>query len=158
MSLNLSFGLETNIFMNTLSTFDNFFRPASVAIVGASPQRGNSRNTLVRVLLKHGYAGRVYPVSPSHAEIEGLKTFAAIDKLPETPDVALVITPASTVPGIIAECGAKGIRNAIVYSSGFEEIDSGKEHARRLVAAAKLHNVAVLGANCQGVWSVPTPW
>ena len=140
--------------MNTLRTFDNFFRPASVAIVGASPQRGNSRNTLVRVLLKHGYAGRVYPVSPSHAEIEGLKTFAAIDKLPETPDVALVITPASTVPGIIAECGAKGIRNAIVYSSGFEEIDSGKEHARRLVAAAKLHNVAVLGANCQGVWSV----
>ncbi len=140
--------------MNTLGTFDNFFRPASVAIVGASPQRGNSRNTLVRVLLKHGYAGRVYPVSPSHAEIEGLKAFAAIDKLPETPDVALVITPAPTVPGIIAECGARGIRNAIVYSSGFEEIESGKEHARELKAAAKQHNCSVLGANCQGVWSV----
>lgn len=140
--------------MNALATFDNFFRPASVAIVGASPQRGSSRNTLVRVLLKHGYAGRVYPVSPSHAAIEGLKTFAAISRLPETPDVALVITPAATVPGIIAECGAMGIRNAIVYSSGFEEIESGKEHARRLAAAAKQHNVAVLGANCQGVWSV----
>ena len=85
----------------------------------------------MRVLLKHGFPGRVYPVSPSHAEIEGLKAYASIAALPETPDLALVITPAHTVPGIIAECGAKGIRNAIVYSSGFEEVESGKEHARR---------------------------
>ncbi len=140
--------------MTTLATFDNFFRPASVAIVGASPQRGSSRNTLVRVLIKHRYAGRVYPVSTRHTEIEGLKAYAALDQLPETPDVALIITPAPTVPQIIIECAAKGIRNAIVYSSGFEEIESGKEHARRLAAAAKQHNVAVLGANCQGVWSV----
>jgi acetate---CoA ligase (ADP-forming) len=140
--------------MTDISIFNNFFRPNSVAIVGASPQRGSSRNTLLRVLLKHGYAGRVYPVSASHTEIEGLKAYAAVGKLPETPDVALVITPAPTVADIIAECGAQGIRNAIVYSSGFEEIESGKPHARRLAAAAKQHNVAVLGANCQGVWSV----
>lgn len=140
--------------MTDTKTFDNFFRPRSVAIVGASPQRGSSRNTLVRVLLQHGYTGRVYPVSTSHTEIEGLKAYAAIEDLPETPDVALVITPAPTVPGIIVACGAKGIRNAIVYSSGFEEIESGKEHARRLATAARQHKVAVLGANCQGVWSV----
>ena len=140
--------------MTITKTFDNFFRPRSVAIVGASPQRGSSRNTLVRVLLQHGYTGRVYPVSTSHTEIEGLKAYAAIEDLPETPDVALVITPAPTVPGIIVACGDKGIRNAIVYSSGFEEIESGKEHARRLATAARQHKVAVLGANCQGVWSV----
>jgi len=119
------------------STIDNFFRPESVAIVGASPQRGSARNTLVRVLLKHGFRGRVYPVSPSHAEIEGLRAYASIGELPEVPDVALVITPAHTVPGIIAECGAKGIRNTIVYSSGFEEVESGKEHARRLAEASR---------------------
>jgi succinyl-CoA synthetase alpha subunit len=58
------------------------------------------------------------------------------------------------VPGIIVACSDKGIRNAIVYSSGFEEIESGKEHARQLAIAARQHKVAVLGANCQGVWSV----
>jgi len=136
------------------SIFDNFFRPDSVAIVGASPQPGSARNSLVKVVLKHGFKGRVYPVSPSHSEVEGLKAYAAIAELPEIPDLALVITPANTVPGIIAECGAEGIRNAIVYSSGFEEVASGKEHACRLAEAARQHNVAVLGPNCQGVWSI----
>jgi acyl-CoA synthetase (NDP forming) len=134
--------------------FEKFLRPRSVAIVGASPQRGSPRNTLIRVLQRHGFEGRLHLVSPSHAEIEGLKAYPSIAALPEVPDVAAVITPAQTVPGIIAECGAKGIRNVIVYSSGFEEVESGKEHARRLAEAAREHDIAVLGANCQGVWSV----
>lgn len=140
--------------MTSKNTFDNFLRPKSVAIVGASPQRGSPRNTLVRVLLKHGFEGRVYPVSASHAEIENIKAYKTVGELPEVPDVALVITPAHTVPGIIEECGAKGIRNAIVYSSGFEEIEEGKDIARRLTQAARDGGVAVLGPNCQGVWSV----
>ncbi|CAH2894521.1 MAG: Acetyl-CoA synthetase (ADP-forming) alpha and beta chains, putative [uncultured Paraburkholderia sp.] len=134
--------------------FDKLIQPRSVAIVGASPQRGSPRNTMVRVLLKHGFAGNVYPVSPSHPEVEGLKAYPSVGVLPDVPDVALVITPAQTVPGVIAECGAKGIRTAIVFSSGFEETEGGKEHARLLAEAAREHNVAVLGANCQGVWSV----
>jgi acetate---CoA ligase (ADP-forming) len=136
------------------SVFEKLIQPRSVAIVGASPQRGSPRNTMVRVLLKHGFTGNVYPVSPSHAEVEGLKAYPSVGELPEVPDVALVITPAHTVPGVIAECGAKGIGTAIVFSSGFEETEGGKEHARRLAEAAREHNVAVLGANCQGVWSV----
>ena len=140
--------------MNNAINFDHFFKPASVAIVGASAQRGSARNNLVRVLQKHGYQGAIYPVSTSAQEIEGLKAYPAVAALPVAPDVALVITPAHTVPGIITECGARGIRNAIVYSSGFEEIDSGKALARQLADAARQSNVAVLGANCQGVWSV----
>jgi acyl-CoA synthetase (NDP forming) len=140
--------------MISKNTFDNFLRPGSVAIVGASPQVGSPRNTLVKVLLKHGFQGNVYPVSPSHAEIEGLKAYKTVGELPEVPDVALVITPAQTVPGIIEECGAKGIRNAIVFSSGFEEVEGGKEIAQRLAEAARKHKVTVLGPNCQGVWSV----
>jgi len=140
--------------MNSKHPLDNFFRPQSVAIVGASPQVGSPRNSLVKVLLKHGFEGRVYPVSPTHAEIEGMKAYTTVGELPEAPDVALVITPAHTVPGVIAECGEKGIRNAIVFSSGFEEVEGGKEHATRLAEAASRYGVSVLGANCQGVWSV----
>lgn len=135
-------------------TLDRLFRPRSVAIVGASPTRGNARNSLVRALLKHGYEGKVYPVSPTHAEIEGHKAYKSVSELPEIPDVALIITPAKTVPGIIEECGVKGTRNAIVFSAGFEETEEGKEIAEQLAAAAREHNVTVIGPNCQGIWSV----
>jgi acyl-CoA synthetase (NDP forming) len=134
--------------------FDYLLRPRSVAIVGASPQRGSPRNTLVRNLQKHGFSGRIFPVSASNTEIEGLPAYKTVGDLPEVPDVAMVITPAQTVPGIIAECGAKGIRHAIVFSSGFEEVEGGKEVAQRLADAARENGVSVIGPNCQGVWSV----
>ena len=140
--------------MTSTIDFNKFLRPRSVAIVGASPQRGNPRNTLVRNLLKHGFEGSIYPVSQSHAEIEGLRAYKSVADLPEAADIALVITPANTVPGVIAECGARGIRNAIVFSSGFEEVEGGKEIARQLAESARANDVAVLGPNCQGVWSV----
>ena len=117
--------------------FHNFLRPRSVAIVGASPQPGSPRNLLVKNLVKHGFQGAVYPVSPSHAEVEGLKAYKTVGDLPEVPDVALVITPAQTVAGVIAECGRKGIRNAVVFSSGFEEVEGGEVHARALAEAAR---------------------
>jgi acyl-CoA synthetase (NDP forming) len=137
------------------SVLTRLILPRSVAIVGASPQRGTARNSLVRVLLKHGFDGRVYPVSRSHAEIEGLRCYPSLAELPEVPDVALVITPAETVPDVIADCGRKGIRAAIVYSAGFEDAgESGRLLAARLADAARRHGVAVVGPNCQGVWAV----
>lgn len=136
------------------AALDKLFRPESVAIVGASPKDGSPRNRIVKVLLKHGYEGRVYPVSPSADEVEGHKAYAKLADLPEVPDVALVITPASTVPGIIRECGEKGIKSAIVFSSGFEETEDGKELAVELKKAAEDSGVAVIGPNCNGAWSI----
>jgi acyl-CoA synthetase (NDP forming) len=146
--------LNSNHRMIASASLDKIVRPNSIAIIGASPQRGTARNSVVRVPLKHGFKGRIYPVNPSHPEIEGLKTYASIGLLPDIPDVALIVTPANTVADIIAQCGQFGIRAAIVYSSGFEEIEGGKQHAQRLAQAAREHDVTVLGANCQGVWSV----
>ena len=140
--------------MTDKNTFAKFLQPRSVAIVGASPQAGSPRNALVKNLIKHGFQGAVYPVSSSHAEIEGLKAYKTVGDLPEVPDVALVITPAETVAGVIAECGRKGIRNAVVFSAGFEEVEGGQENARQLAEAAKTHGVAVVGPNCNGFWSV----
>ncbi|MBK7472093.1 MAG: CoA-binding protein [Betaproteobacteria bacterium] len=140
--------------MTPANSLDLLFRPRSVAIIGASPAPGNPRNSLLRILVQHGFDGRVYPVSPNHPEVEGFKAWKSVAELPEAPDVALVITPAATVPGLIAECGAKGIRNAIVFSAGFEETNEGRELAVRLAEAARRHGVTVLGPNCQGLWSV----
>ena len=140
--------------MTDQTTFAKFLRPESVAIVGASPQPGTPRNALVKNLIKHGFEGAIYPVTPSHPEIEGLKAYKSVGDLPEVPDVALVITPANTVAGVIAECGRKGITNAVVFSSGFEEVEGGEENARQLAEAARTHGVAVVGPNCNGFWSV----
>lgn len=136
------------------AALDRIFRARSVAIVGASPQRGTARNQLVQVLKLHGFEGSIFPVTPSHAEIEGHRAYKSVGDLPEVPDLALIITPAATVPGIIAECGRKGIKAAIVFTSGFEEVESGREVAAQLVATAREHDVTVLGPNCQGIWSV----
>jgi acyl-CoA synthetase (NDP forming) len=140
--------------MTKQNTFAGFLQPKSVAVIGASPQAGNPRNALVKNLLKHGFEGAVYPVTPSNAEIEGLKAYKSVADLPEVPDVALVITPAQTVAGVIAECGRKGILNVIVFSSGFEEVEGGQENARQLAEAARKHGVTVVGPNCNGFWSV----
>lgn len=140
--------------MKSAESLNRLFRPRSVAVVGASPVRGNPRNTLLRVLLKHGFDGRVFPVSPTHGEVEGLKAYKSIVDLPEAPDVALVITPAKTVPGIIEECGVRGTRNAIVYSAGFEESAEGQELAVQVARAARQHGITIVGPNCQGLWSV----
>ncbi len=140
--------------MTQAQSLDRLFRPQSVAVIGASPLRGNPRNSLLRILLKHGFNGRVYPVTPTHAEVEGFKAYKNVAELPEAPDVALVITPAKTVPEVIEQCGAKGTRNAIVFSAGFEETSDGKEIAVKLAEAAHKHDVTVIGPNCQGIWSV----
>jgi acyl-CoA synthetase (NDP forming) len=138
----------------TIRGLDGLFRPQSVAVVGASGKHGKPGNSLLRALLKHHFPGRVYPVTPTSSEVEGLKAYKSIAELPETPDVALIITPAATVPGLIDECGAKGVRHAIVYSAGFEETNEGKELAQQLTAAARRHGITVIGPNCQGLWSV----
>jgi len=136
------------------SVLDKILRPQSVAVVGASPKRGGPRNSVVRVLLQTNYPGTIYLVHPRHQEVEGLKCYPDIAALPEVPDVALVITPSETVPGVIAACGDKGIPAAVVFSSGFEEMESGKALAAELLETANRHGVALLGANCQGAWSI----
>lgn len=137
-----------------IDALNKLFRPKTVAIVGASAKEGSPRNRIVKVLMKHGYQGRIYPVSPTSDEVEGLKAYSALGEIPETPDVALIITPAHTVPELVRECGVKGIRSAIVYSSGFEETEGGKALADDLKRAADEAGVAVIGPNCNGAWSI----
>lgn len=135
-------------------SLDRMFRARSVAIIGASPKPG-PRNRIMKVLLKHGYDGKIYPVTRSATEIEGIRAYASVADLPEVPDLALIITPAATVPDLLDECGRKGVTCAVVFSSGFEETGAaGSDLARRLAETAKRYGIAVLGPNGQGLWSV----
>jgi acetate---CoA ligase (ADP-forming) len=139
---------------NPPQSLEGLFRPQSVAIVGATGKAGKPGHSLLRALTKHGFLGRIYPVTPTSAEVDGLTAYKSVRDLPETPDVALIITPAATVPAVMNECGAKGIRHAIVFSAGFEETNEGKGLAQQLADTARRHGITVLGPNCQGLWSV----
>ena len=95
--------------------------------------------------------GALYPVNPKHRTVFGRPAYASLSKLPARPDLAVVATPARTVPGIIDEAGRAGIKAAIVLSSGFGETgEAGRALQERMLEAARRHGVRILGPNCLG--------
>ncbi|MEX2642867.1 MAG: CoA-binding protein, partial [Acetobacterales bacterium] len=133
---------------------DAAFRPRSVCFIGVSGDPKKTSGTPLRYLVRHGYEGAVYPVNPKYDEIEGLKCYPDVASLPEAPDCAFISLPAAAVPDAVEEAGKKGVRSAVILSSGFEETEGGASHAERLREAANRHGVAVVGPNSEGVWSV----
>ncbi|HSR41490.1 MAG TPA: CoA-binding protein, partial [Longimicrobiales bacterium] len=102
---------------------DVIFRPSSVAVIGASSDPRKRGNHAVRALVRGGYRGTVYPVNPGGGVLYDLPVHRELDELPETPELALVCTPAETVPGIVERCGEAGVKAAVVLAVGFSESD-----------------------------------
>jgi acetyltransferase len=134
------------------SVLDSIFAPNSVAVVGATETPGKVGRTVVENLLKGGFAGTIYPINPKRPTILGLKAYPSVSALPAAPDLAVIITPPPTVPGIIAECVKIGASGAIVISAGFKEIGpSGVELERQIMVEARKGQMRVVGPNCLGV-------
>jgi acyl-CoA synthetase (NDP forming) len=133
--------------------------PRSLAIVGASPDTSVIRGKLMHVLLARGFPGSIYPVTRSQAEVQGHWAYASIAELPEAPDLAVIIVPANVVPQALEACGKKGIRAAVVISSGFAEErgDTGRQLQERIREIASRHRMLVCGPNCEGVVNVLAP-
>ncbi|HEY1300502.1 MAG TPA: CoA-binding protein, partial [Stellaceae bacterium] len=129
------------------------FSPDSIAIVGASADTRGLRGRTTQFLLAHGYPGRVYPVTRSQTEVFGLKTYASVAELPETPDLAIVVVPAAFVVPTLEECGQKGVRAALVISSGFAEERGEAAHARdkALREVIARYGIMLCGPNSEGL-------
>ena len=129
------------------------FSPDSVAIVGAAGDEHSLRGRLTRQLIAHRSDGRVYPVTRSETEVLGLKTYARVADLPEAPDLAVILVPAAYVVATLDECGQRGIRAAVVISSGFGEEKSDEAAARdgELLAVAERWGMVVSGPNSEGL-------
>jgi len=128
------------------------FAPRSVAVIGASDRAHSVGATVMRNLRQDGFGGPVWPVNPRHATLGGQRCYATVAQLPETPDLALVCTPAESVPGVIAELGARGTRAAIVLSAGLERAAPGGETlSAAMLKAARPYCLRILGPNCIGV-------
>lgn len=135
---------------------EHYLRPLlsarSVALVGATERAGALGSIVWRNLAGGALRGGLYAVNPKHREIFGQRAHARLSELPEVPDLAVVVTPARTVPGIVADAGAAGVKAAVILSSGFAEIGPpGRELQEQVLAAARRAGVRLLGPNCLGV-------
>jgi acetate---CoA ligase (ADP-forming) len=127
--------------------------PDSVAVIGAAGDTETLRGRLTHALLGHGYRGRIYPVTRSHDEVLGLKACASVADLPEAADLAVILVPAAVVPRTLDACGQRGIRAAVVISSGFAEEAGEAARARdsELRRIAERHGILVCGPNSEGL-------
>ncbi len=133
-------------------TLKSFFEPSSVAVVGASREPGKLGHEVFRNIIEAGFRGKLYPINPKADEVLGLKCYPSIKDVTDEVELAVIIVPARFVPSVVADCGAKGVKAAIVISGGFGEVGSaGVELERQLMEAAKKANLRVVGPNCQGV-------
>lgn len=129
---------------------ESFFYPNSIAMIGASAERGKVGNVILRNL--KNFKGRVYAVNPQYSEIEGIKCYPSVTSIPEAVDLAIVAIPARAVAKAVEECGQKGIRNVIVISAGFREVGvEGAKLEMELIMVAKKYGIRLLGPNCLGI-------
>src|ERR1041384_6218465 len=131
---------------------DPIFHPKNVALIGATETANSVGRTLLWNLISNPFGGTVFPVNPKHRSVLGIKAYPSVPELPEPVDLAVVVTPAPLVPGIIGQCADTGVKGAIVISAGFKEIGAaGAELERQVLAAARRGQLRVIGPNCLGL-------
>ncbi len=130
----------------TIRNLDSMFRPASVALFGASERPGSVGATVAANLLAGGFSGPIWFVNPKHKQLQGQPCYPSADALPGTPDLAVIAVPAKAVPELIGALGEKGCRAAAVLTAGVEG-----ELETRMLEAARPHGLRILGPNCIGL-------
>ena len=131
---------------------DSIFSPGTVAVIGATEKSGSVGRTVLWNLMSSPFGGTVFPVNPNRPNVLGIKSYPSIAKIPERVDLALIVTPAATVPEIIGECVDAGVRGVIVISAGFKEVgEEGAELEQKILAEARRGRMRLIGPNCLGV-------
>ena len=131
---------------------DKIFKPRNIAIIGASDEEGSVGYALVQNLTQHGYHGEVFLVNIRKKEILGKKVYTKLEDIPVEVDLAIIATPANTVPGLVEECGKKGIKGVIIVSAGFKEIgNEGKLLEEKIKKIREKYSIRIIGPNCLGI-------
>ena len=140
-------------------SFEALFHPRSVAVIGASSNPQKIGGLPVRMLRELGFTGDILPVNPTASEIQGLRAWPSVRELPKAPDVAIVAVPAASVVASIRDCTRRGVRAAVVFSSGFAEGGAaGLEMQHEIARIASEGGLTLLGPNCLGVMNVRRRW
>lgn len=137
------------------SPLHDFLAPDSIAIIGASADPTKRGYKAMVGLIKGDYAGRIYPINPKVPEILGVPTCPTLDDVPGAVDLALICTPAATLPGLMAECGRKGVKGAVILAAGFRETGAeGAKLEQQVLDAARAGGVRVIGPNTSGMFNL----
>jgi acetyltransferase len=137
----------------SIRNLDRMFRPQSVAVIGGSNRPNSVGATAMRNLLAGGFQGPIMPVNPKYTAVCGVLAYPDVAALPVAPDLAVICTPAASVPGLIADLGARGTRAAVVLSAGLGTISdrTGRSLQQDMLDAARPHLLRILGPNCVGL-------
>jgi acetyltransferase len=133
---------------------DPFFRPRSVAVIGATETPRSVGRTLLHNLISSPFGGTVYPVNPKRDSVLGIKAYPSIAEVPGPVDLAVVVTPAATVPGVIGACADRSVPAAVIISAGFHETGpAGAALEEQIRVQARRGQMRIIGPNCLGVMS-----
>src|SRR5688500_4025800 len=131
---------------------DPIFHPKNVALIGATENANSVGRTLLWNLISNPFGGTVFPVNPKRPSVLGIKAYPSIKDVPAKVDLAVVVTPAPSVPGVIKECVDAGVAAAIIISAGFKEMGPpGIELERQVLEQARRGRMRIIGPNCLGV-------
>jgi len=136
----------------TTHYLNSLFSPYSIAMFGASDREQSVGEIVFRNLRDAGYQGKLYPVNPKYSEVQGIKAYPSLKEIDEPIDLAVVATPAKTIPDIVEACAEHGVRMMIILSAGFRE--AGPEGSRledQVMQAARQHGIRIMGPNCLGL-------
>lgn len=132
-----------------------FFYPNSVAVIGVSDKPDNLGRNIIGNLVEFGFGGIVYPVGPAGGFVQTHRIYRSISDIPDHIDMAVILTPAKTVPAVLEECGQKGVRWAIIETAGFREYgEEGLKLEEQIVQVAQRYGIRFLGPNCVGVINI----
>ncbi|MFN0054471.1 MAG: GNAT family N-acetyltransferase [Planctomycetales bacterium] len=137
----------------SIRNLDCIFKPKRIAVVGASDDKSKVGYMVLRNLIGAGYSGVVYPVNSRREAVQGIPAYARIDCTPHVPDLAVICTPAATVPGLIDECGAGGVQGLVILTAGFREAGTQGQTLEQSVRDAwrRYDGMRIIGPNCLGV-------
>lgn len=134
-----------------MENLNKLFNPKTIAVIGATQNKARVGYALMNNLIGSAYEGIVYPVNPKRKSVLGVKAYKSVSSIPDKIDLAIIATPAETVPEIIEQCGAAGVAGVIIISSGFTEAGRhGEAMGRQILKTAKKYNIRILGPNCLG--------
>lgn len=130
---------------------DSIFNPKVIAVVGASDKKGSVGYSLMDNLINSEYSGTVYPVNIKRDHVHSVRAYNSVTEIPDKVDLAIIATPAITVPSVIEECGQAGVFGAVIISAGFKEVGkAGEELTEKIIATARKYDMRIIGPNCLG--------
>src|SRR5574340_1075934 len=133
---------------------DAIFKPKNVAVIGATEKQKSVGRTIVWNLISSPFGGAVFPINPNHPSVLGIKAYPKVQAVPDQIDLAVIVTPAPTVPDIVGQCVEAGVKGAIIISAGFKETGPvGADLERQITEHARRGNMRIVGPNWLGVMS-----